>query len=93
MQCHRCNRFRGGEPLKYRRAVIRLYGEGIDTQLEDDAMEIKTFSYPELEVLKAYYKERIRQFELGNYEIVWRDGMESSEEIKEIMESNRDIKR
>lgn len=73
LQCRRCNRFLGGEPLKYRRAIIKLYGEGIDIELEDLGMETKKFSIPELEELKAYYTERIREFEKGNYEIVWRE--------------------
>ena len=91
LQCKRCNKL--GEKVRYRRAIIKYYGEGIDEKLDNKSRETKQFNVPELEELKSYYKERIRQFELGNYEIVWRDGMESSEEIKEIMESNRDIPR
>jgi len=50
-----------GETLKYRRAVIALYGEGIDTELEDKATEIKNFSVEELQGLLKYYKEKLKE--------------------------------
>jgi len=59
LQCKRCNNM--GETLKYRRAIITLYGEGIDVELEDKATEIKNFTIPELEGLKETYKEKIKE--------------------------------
>ena len=63
LQCHRCNRFLGGEPLKYRRAIIRLYGEGYDIKLEEQAMETRKFSRTELEDMKKEYQEKIKELE------------------------------
>lgn len=60
-QCRSCNRFRGGEPLKYRREIEKLYGEGYDLILEERAMPTKTFSIEELEQLKETYKQKIKQ--------------------------------
>jgi len=64
-QCRRCNRFRGGEPLKYRRAIIRLYGEGYDVELEEKAMETKGFTREELTELKKYFQSGIKELEQG----------------------------
>lgn len=61
LQCKRCNNM--GEKLKYRRAIIKLYGEGIDVELEDKATEIKNFTILELEELKRYYIEKIKELE------------------------------
>ena len=63
LQCQRCNRFLHGEVLKYRRAIIRLYGEGVDIELEDKATERKVFSREELAGLKEYYTEKIKELE------------------------------
>lgn len=63
LQCRRCNRFLGGEPLKYRREIIRLYGEGHDIELEEQAMEHKTFNSAQLLKLKEYYKQKIKELE------------------------------
>ena len=64
-QCRRCNRFLGGEPLKYRRAIIRLYGEGYDIKLEERAMETRKFSKAELEDMKKEYQQKIKELEGG----------------------------
>ncbi len=62
-QCQSCNRYHGGEPLDYRRAIIGLYGEGADLELEDEAREIRKYTIPELEVLGKYYKELTKLLE------------------------------
>ena len=82
LQCKRCNKL--GEKVRYRKNIIKYYGEGIDEILDNKSREEKQFSVAELEELKAYYRERIRQFESGNYEIVWRDEIESPDEIKDV---------
>ncbi|MCJ7459334.1 MAG: recombination protein NinG [candidate division Zixibacteria bacterium] len=61
LQCKHCNIT--GETLKYRREIIRLYGEGADVELEDKATEIKKFTTSELEDLKQLYKEKIKEME------------------------------
>ena len=60
LQCKRCNAF-GGETLKYRRAVIELYGEGVDVELEDKATEIKKFTRDELAELKEYFTKKLKE--------------------------------
>ena len=62
-QCRRCNRFLGGEPLKYRRAIIRLYGEGYDIILEEKAMETKKFTISELEGMKETFRNKIKELQ------------------------------
>ena len=60
-QCGRCNVYLDGEILKYRREIIRLYGEGYDVQLEEKAIETKKFTIAELEEMKEAYKEKIKE--------------------------------
>ena len=60
LQCKQCNAF-GGQPLEYRRQIIRLYGEGADIELEDKATEIKKFTPQELIELEEYYKNKIKE--------------------------------
>ena len=62
LQCKRCNNM--GETLKYRRAIIRLYGEGIDVELEDKATEEKHFTLSELEEFKESLKQKIKELEV-----------------------------
>lgn len=65
-QCRKCNRYSGGKPLEYRRQIIKLYGEGVDLELEEEARQIRKFTIPELEEMKRDYKERIRIMEEEN---------------------------
>ncbi len=60
-QCKSCNLLHGGEQLEYRRQIIRLYGEGVDLELEEEARQIKKFTIPELEELEKYLIERIKE--------------------------------
>jgi hypothetical protein len=60
-QCARCNVYLDGEILKYRREIIRLYGEGYDVQLEEKAIETKKFTRDELLDLKELYAQKIRE--------------------------------
>lgn len=61
LQCKRCNNM--GEKLRYRRAIIQLYGEGVDIELEDKATEEKHFNIPELEGMKKHYTKKIKELE------------------------------
>jgi len=63
LQCKHCNIT--GETLKYRREIIRLYGEGIDVELEDKAIEKKKFTRAELIELKELYTQKIKELENG----------------------------
>ena len=47
--------------MKYRRAVISLYGEGVDIELEDKATEIKKFTRDELAELKEYFAKKLKE--------------------------------
>ena len=59
LQCKRCNNM--NEKLRYRRAIIKLYGEGVDIELEDKATEIKKFTIAELTALKEYYTQKVKE--------------------------------
>ena len=65
-QCTHCNTFLGGNQLEYRRQLIKLYGEGIDIELEDKATETKKYTIPELEELIEELKEKIGRLENAN---------------------------
>ena len=58
-QCPQCNVYLHGNPLEYRRKIIKLYGEEVDERLEKEAKQIKKFSIPELEGIKLEYKKKI----------------------------------
>ncbi len=62
-QCTHCNSYIGGSLLEYRRQLIKLYGEGIDIELEDNATKTKKYTIPELEELIDELKEKIRSLE------------------------------
>lgn len=65
LQCPRCNLFCGGEPLKYRREIVRLYGEGYDLELEEKAMQEKHWTIIELEKLKEDFKKKIKKLSMS----------------------------
>ena len=60
-QCRYCNRFLDGNLLEYRRQLIKKYGEGIDTELEDKATEIKKYDISDLTKLSEYYKMKYKE--------------------------------
>lgn len=62
-QCKTCNGFEGGRPLEYRRQIIKLYGEGADLELEEEARQIKKFTIKELEELMVYYRDKTKALE------------------------------
>ncbi len=62
-QCKTCNGFEGGRPLEYRRQIIKLYGEGADLELEEEARQIKKFTIAELEKITLELKNKIRLLE------------------------------
>jgi len=65
-QCTHCNTFLGGNQLEYRRQLIKLYGEGIDIEIEDKASELKKYTIPELKELMEELKKRILRLENEN---------------------------
>ncbi len=62
-QCYNCNINLKGNTLEYRRRIIKLYGEGIDIELEKQDNEIKKYSIPELIELQEIYKKKIKELE------------------------------
>ena len=69
-QCATCNLFgRNGQekgmPLEYRRQIIKLYGKGVDEELEAEQRQTKKFTIPELEDLLEYYKGKIKEIKGG----------------------------
>ena len=61
-QCTYCNCYLAGNQLEYRRQLIKLYGEGIDIELEDKATETKKYTIDELKGLIEELKEKYRRF-------------------------------
>ena len=55
-QCRYCNRFLNGSLLEYRRQLVKMYGEGIDTELEDKATEITKLTVEDLTNIAECYK-------------------------------------
>ena len=62
-QCRYCNRFLDGNLLEYRRQLIKLYGEGIDTELEDKATEITKISIEDLTSIAECYKMKVENLQ------------------------------
>ncbi len=60
-QCYNCNINLRGNTLNYRRAIIELYGEGADEEIERGAAVTKKFTTDELEELIKSLKEKIRR--------------------------------
>mgnify|MGYP001615837737 FL=1 len=60
-QCRYCNRFLDGNLLEYRRQIIRLYGEGIDTELETKSRQLKKYTVDELTKLAECYKLKCKE--------------------------------
>jgi len=60
-QCKKCNRFLSGNQLGYRRSLVVLYGEKRTSELEFENVPFKKFTREELENLKNYYKEKIKE--------------------------------
>ena len=60
-QCYNCNINLRGNTLEYRRQIVKLYGEGADLELEQEARQIKKFTVQELEGLILKYKAEIEK--------------------------------
>ncbi|KKN09102.1 hypothetical protein LCGC14_1050130 [marine sediment metagenome] len=65
-QCKSCNAFHGGRPLEYRRQLIKLYGEGVDEELEAEERKIVKYSKADLIEIRDKYRERIKEVENGS---------------------------
>lgn len=62
-QCYNCNINLKGNTLEYRRQIINLYGEGKDVELEETDKEIRKFNVADLEGMRKYYTEKIKELE------------------------------
>ena len=60
-QCRSCNRFSEGNIQGYRRGLIKKYGEEATDMLEIRKHNQSKLSEPELDILIAYYKKKIRE--------------------------------
>ena len=65
-QCYNCNINLKGNTLEYRRQIIKLYGKGADTEIENEARKIKKFTIPELEQMIIDYKLIIKDLDKRN---------------------------
>ncbi|MGL5913103.1 MAG: recombination protein NinG [Bacteroidales bacterium] len=63
MQCIECNRFSGGEPEKYRIALVNRYGEEAVKELESLKNTTVKYSEYEYKELTLKYKRLIKQME------------------------------
>ncbi len=64
-QCYNCNINLRGNTLEYRRAIIKLYGEGYDEIIEEHAKQTKKFTVEELEDLREELKKKLEGLENG----------------------------
>ena len=65
-QCRTCNLFgkdgqAAGMPHEYRRQMVRMYGEDVTCELEQESRKVKKFTLQELEELKVSLQEKIKQ--------------------------------
>jgi len=58
-QCYNCNINLKGNTLEFRRRLIKLYGEGVDEEIEEEARAIKKYSIEELEEIKKRLQEAL----------------------------------
>ena len=60
-QCYNCNINLKGNTLEYRRQIIKLYGEGADIELEQEAGREVHYKVYELDALKEHYKQKQKE--------------------------------
>jgi len=60
-QCIRCNLYRYGEPLQYRRFMIRKYGEKVTEELENNRFETIEYTISDLENLIEEYTKKLNE--------------------------------
>jgi len=60
-QCYNCNINLKGNTLEYRRQIVKLYGEGADLELEQEASPAIKFTVPSLEALIVHLKAEIEK--------------------------------
>ena len=60
-QCRVCNIVKHGQQLEFRRQLIKLYGEGVDGELEDEANQIVKFTREDYEEKIEYYTNKIKE--------------------------------
>jgi len=60
-QCYNCNINLKGNTLEYRRQIIKLYGEGVDQEIE--ANDKKTIQYKKWQYyeMREYFKRRTKE--------------------------------
>jgi len=65
-QCSYCNKWKGGNPVPYRIALNKKWGEGTDVELEKLAVAGKKFEIPELKDMIKHYREEFHKLEKTN---------------------------
>lgn len=60
-QCKRCNIFNHGEPLVYRRELIKELGEDIVDTMEMKKWRTRKYSIQELDCLRHYYIKKSKE--------------------------------
>ena len=62
-QCNQyCNKYLHGNPLEYRKGLVRRFGEDFVKQLDEDAERLRKYKYTRLELIeiRAKYKSKNR---------------------------------
>jgi len=63
-QCKKCNRFRSGEPIIYRRRLIQLYGEKDVAAMEEKAYRGGSYCSYQLRQMIIEYREKVKILKL-----------------------------
>jgi len=66
-QCYRCNIHKGGEPLIFRKNLIKEHGEETVDILESNRWKTKRYSKIELDALYYVYKKKYDDLKLAYY--------------------------
>ena len=60
-QCSGCNNYLRGNPHEYMRKIVKMYGEKVAVELEQEAKKNKKFTVDELLNLEQELKEKIKE--------------------------------
>jgi hypothetical protein len=63
LQCKRCNRYGNGEPIAYRKSLIKRIGEEKVTKLENEYLTLHKFPSEYLERFKKVFSKKYRKLE------------------------------
>ena len=68
-QCYNCNINLRGNTLEYRRQIIKLYGDGYDEVLEQEAKKIVKYDIKDLTNIEKEYKIKVENLIIESQEM------------------------